>query len=65
MSVVEFWDKKYLPYVTDQKRPSTVDGYTKMWRRYLKDRMGMPIRDFRTVRLRTAARWHVVAKYDV
>ncbi|HEX7422685.1 MAG TPA: hypothetical protein VF311_02185, partial [Terriglobales bacterium] len=49
LSVEEFWDKKYLPYITDQKSPSTVDGYEKMWSRYLKDRIEMPVRDFRTV----------------
>jgi integrase len=49
MSIVTFWDERYLPYITDQKRPSTVNGYTKMWNRYLKDRLDQPIREFRTV----------------
>jgi integrase len=49
MSIVTFWDERYLPYITDQKRPSTVNGYTKMWNRYLKDRLDRPIREFRTV----------------
>lgn len=49
MSIVTFWDERYLPYITDQKRPSTVNGYKKMWSRYLKDRLDQPIREFRTV----------------
>jgi integrase len=64
MSVVEFWAGKYLPYVSDQKSASTKNGYEKMWSRYLKDRMEVSIRDFRTVdceRLLMA----IVAKYDV
>jgi integrase len=48
MSVVEFWDDRYLPFITAQKRPSTVNGYRNMWKRYLKDRLALPLRDFRT-----------------
>lgn len=49
MSVAEFWEKQYLPYVTAEKRPSTVDGYRKMWSAHLKARMTPPLREFRTV----------------
>jgi integrase len=48
-SVAQFWEKTYLPYVSRQKNPSTVNGYKKMWSRYLKDRMNIPMREFRTV----------------
>ncbi len=64
MSVVDFWDRRYFPYVQAQKSPSTVSGYRNMWSRYLKDHMTMAIRDFRTVdcqRLLEA----VVAKHNI
>lgn len=64
MSVVDFWEKKYLPHVTDQKSPSTVDGYQKMWSRYLKDEMSMPVRNFRTVDCEGLLT-SMVKKYDV
>jgi hypothetical protein len=49
MSVREFVERQYLPYINEQKRPSTFDGYRKIWQAHLKDRMNMPLRDFRTV----------------
>jgi integrase len=64
MSVVEFWDKTYLPYVSAQKSPSTKNGYENMWARYLKDRMEIPIRDFRTVDCERLLE-SIVVKYDV
>jgi integrase len=49
LSVVEFWDQEYFPYITTQCRPSTVNGYKNMWNLYLKGRLDLPLRDFRTV----------------
>jgi hypothetical protein len=49
MSVVEFWERKYLPCITAEKCPWTADGYDKIWNKYLKDRLALPLRDFRTV----------------
>lgn len=49
MSIVEFWGRTYLPYLKGQKRPSTVNGYEKMWSCYLENRLGAPLREFRTV----------------
>lgn len=64
MSVADFWEKKYFPYIEGQKSPSTVNGYKNMWARYLKDRMAIEIRDFRTVNCQQALE-AVVAKHDV
>ena len=63
-SIVNFWDNTYLPYVTAQKSPSTVDGYRKMWSRYLKGHMKMPLREFRTVDCERILQG-IVAKYEV
>lgn len=49
MPVVNFWDMKYLPYITSVKEPSTVNGYQKMWNTHLKNRLTLPVRDFQTV----------------
>lgn len=49
MAVADFVDQLYLPWAKAQKKPSTYDGYLKMWNRYLKGRMTMRLRDFRTV----------------
>lgn len=49
MLVVDFWNKRYAPYIKVEKRPSTVDGYEKMWNKHLKGRMELPLRDFHTV----------------
>jgi hypothetical protein len=49
MTVRDFVEQHYLPSTKAQKRPSTYDGYRKMWRTHLQVRMVMPLRDFRTV----------------
>jgi integrase len=49
MTVRDFVEQHYLPSTKNQKRPSTYDGYRKMWRTHLQDRMVMALRDFRTV----------------
>lgn len=48
MTLNEFVERFYLPYVQEQKSPSTWDGYRKMWNRYLKTRTDIPLREFRT-----------------
>ncbi len=49
MTVADLVDGFYLPWVKEQRKPSTYSGYLKMWTRYLKGRMTMRLRDFRTV----------------
>ena len=49
MTVGAFVEEYYLPYAKEQTRPSTYNGYRKMWDGYLKDPMQMPLRDFRTI----------------
>jgi integrase len=48
MSLKQFVGELYLPFVQRQKRPSTYNGYRKMWDRYLSTRADRAIRDFRT-----------------
>lgn len=49
MTLQEFGEKSYLPHVEQQKRPSTYNGYLKMWKRYLRTRSDRPLREYRTV----------------
>jgi hypothetical protein len=49
MTVKNFVENTYLPYVKEQNKPSTYNGYCKMWNAHLKNRMSMPLRDFKTV----------------
>jgi integrase len=49
VTVAEFVDQVFLPWAKEQKKASTYDGYLKMWNGYLKDRMTMTLREFRTV----------------
>lgn len=45
----DFIDRAYLPYVKQQKRPSTYKGYSQMWRQYLKPHCnGVWMRDVKT-----------------
>src|SRR6516225_9335399 len=39
----------YLPFAERQKRPSTCNGYRKIWKRYLEFRSDRALRDYRTV----------------
>jgi hypothetical protein len=48
MTTVDFWEERYFPFITAQARPSTVNGYRNAWKRYLKDRLAIPLREFRT-----------------
>ena len=49
MTVIRFTEDRYLPFVEEQKRISTFHGYRNMWRRYLKPRCDIMLREFRTV----------------
>lgn len=50
MTITEFVEGHYLPFVSAQKRPSTLRGYKQMWNAYVQDRIGsMRLRDFKTV----------------
>jgi len=49
MTVIRFTEDRYLPFVEEHKRISTFHGYRNMWRRYLKPRCDIRLREFRTV----------------
>jgi len=49
MTLTRFTENRYLPFVETHKRISTFHGYRNMWRRYLKLRCEIALRDFRTV----------------
>jgi integrase len=40
VTVADFWENTYLPFVTDKKRHSTVYGYKKLWVSNLKQHFG-------------------------
>jgi integrase len=49
MTLIRFTEDRYLPFVKEHKRISTFRGYRNMWRRYLKPRCDIMLREFRTV----------------
>jgi integrase len=49
MTVTRFTEDRYLPFVEEHKRISTFRGYRNMWRRDLKRRCDIMLREFRTV----------------
>ena len=49
MTLLCFAEGRYLPFVETHKRISTVSGYRNMWKRYLKPRGDIILRDFRTI----------------
>ena len=49
MTLLQYVEDYYLPYVEEQKRLSTYKGYVHMWSRHLKGRGSIALRDFRTV----------------
>jgi integrase len=49
MTLIRFTEARYLPFVEEHKRISTFRGYRNMWRRYLKTRSNIMLREFRTV----------------
>jgi len=49
LSLTDFIEKHYLPYVTEQKSAATVNGYKRTWEGYWKEYVGkIPISDLRT-----------------
>ena len=49
MSLNQFVEELYLPYVEEQKRRSTYCGYKNLWLRYIKQDGQLALRDFRTL----------------
>jgi hypothetical protein len=50
MSLSQFVETSYLPYVVEQKRPSTAKGYKDVWGDHLSARCGQRrVRDFQTL----------------
>jgi integrase len=49
MSLNQFIENLYLPYVLAQKRRSTYGGYKNIWRRYVKPGGAIALRDVRTL----------------
>ncbi|MGE0407181.1 MAG: tyrosine-type recombinase/integrase, partial [Candidatus Korobacteraceae bacterium] len=49
LTLAQFVEQRYLPFVKDHKRPSTYHGYLNLWKRYLKEHGATVLRDFRTV----------------
>lgn len=49
MTLAQFWESTYWPYVQLHKRPATARGYRDVWLPYLQPRCGqIRLRDFRT-----------------
>jgi integrase len=40
VTIADFWEQTYLPFVTAKKRPSTVHGYEQIWGSHLKAHFG-------------------------
>jgi hypothetical protein len=49
MSLNQFVEELYLPYVEEQKRRSTYCGYKNLWIRYIQQDGQLALRDFRTL----------------
>ena len=49
MTLIRFAEDRYLPFVETHKRISTFHGYRNMWKRYLKPRSSIVLREFKTV----------------
>src|ERR1039458_3491269 len=49
MRVTDFWEQRYLPFVQENMKPSTVTGYKQIWNQHLKAHFGdMTLQDYRT-----------------
>jgi len=49
LTVAEFWDKTYLPFVEENKKASTVHGYKQIWGQHLKSHFGATaMKDYKT-----------------
>lgn len=48
-TVASFWDKTYLPFVTENKKASTVHGYKQIWGQHLSTHFGTTaLKDYKT-----------------
>ena len=49
MRVTDFWEQRYLPFVQENMKASTVSGYKQIWSQHLNDHFGdMTLQDYRT-----------------
>jgi integrase len=49
MKVTDFWEQRYLPFVTENMKPSTVSGYKQIWNQHLKTHFeGATLQGYRT-----------------
>jgi integrase len=49
LTVVKFWDDVYLPFVLQNYKPSTSQGYIQIWKQHLKSHFGEKLlREYRT-----------------
>lgn len=48
MTLAQFVESHYLPFVQAHKRISTLHGYRNLWKRYLRSHGSITLRDFRT-----------------
>jgi integrase len=49
VSVVDFWNDTYLPWLEKEKRPSSVRGYKMIWKKHLEPHFkGRSLREYRT-----------------
>lgn len=48
LPVVEFWDKTYRPFIEENLKPSTYNGYCQVWNKHLKPHFGeKTLREYR------------------
>jgi len=49
MLVTDYWEQRYLPFVTENMKPSTVSGYKQIWNQHLKEHFaGATLQGYRT-----------------
>ncbi|HTZ84568.1 MAG TPA: site-specific integrase, partial [Candidatus Acidoferrales bacterium] len=49
LTIVDFWDKTYEPFIEENLKPSTVRGYKQVWAAHLKKHFGtVLLKDYRT-----------------
>jgi hypothetical protein len=49
MLVTDFWEQRYLPFVIDNMKPSTVSSYKQVWNQHLKQHFAeTTLQDYRT-----------------
>ena len=48
LTIADFWERTYLPFITENLKPSTYLGYQQVWGQHLKDHFGnMTLREYR------------------